>query len=96
MGCTKCNSERVASVNAKCSDLGSVEMNGAEIDGHIPDDLNIGGGDYIEFDYCLDCGQIQAEFPLPDTSLDLAKVEKEERRQEFENNKNFDQDEFFK
>lgn len=27
--------------------------------------MGIGGGDYVEFDYCLDCGQIQGTFPVP-------------------------------
>jgi hypothetical protein len=26
--------------------------------------MGIGHGDYIEFRYCLNCGQIQGEFPI--------------------------------
>jgi hypothetical protein len=33
--------------------------------GCVPRDLGIGGGDDVHFDYCLNCGQIQRELPLP-------------------------------
>lgn len=39
--------------------------NNIEFDGYVPDDLGIGGGDYVEFDLCLDCGQVQGTWPLP-------------------------------
>jgi hypothetical protein len=42
-------------------------INGLELDGYVPNDLNIGGGDYIEFDVCLDCGQMQGQYPLPES-----------------------------
>jgi len=32
------------------------------IKGYVPHDFNIGGGDYIDFRYCLDCGRIQDVF----------------------------------
>ena len=32
--------------------------------------LGIGGGDYIEFSYCGDCGQIQGDFPLAPTKME--------------------------
>jgi hypothetical protein len=34
------------------------------IDGYVPTDLNVGGGDYMEVRFCLECGQIQGEFPI--------------------------------
>lgn len=46
------------------------EHNEAESDDYVPKDMNIGGGDYIRFSYCLDCGKIQNEFPLPKTDLE--------------------------
>jgi hypothetical protein len=70
MPCQKCESNRILVVNAKCSDLCAVSLNGAEKNGYVPDDLGIGGGDYIEFRLCLHCGQIQGKFPLP-----LAEIE---------------------
>lgn len=39
--------------------------------GSVPHDMNIGGGDYIEFEFCLECGQIQGEFPTPLTEMEL-------------------------
>jgi hypothetical protein len=32
----------------------------------VPDNLGIGGSDYMEFSYCLECGQIQDTFPVDD------------------------------
>lgn len=32
--------------------------------------MNIGGGDYLVFAYCLDCGQMQGEWPLKKTELE--------------------------
>ena len=67
MKCQACNSQRVALVCGKTSDLCVVEIAYVprESDGYVPRDMNIGGGDYLEFNYCLDCGQIQGEWPLP-------------------------------
>lgn len=64
MLCQRCESTRVLSVNAKCSDLCSVRFwGGKEQDGYVPSGFGIGGGDYVEFSYCADCGQIQGVFP---------------------------------
>jgi hypothetical protein len=65
VSCQRCKSHRVASVSGKCSDLGSFGLGSIDHDGSIPDEVGIGGGDYIEIDYCLDCGQLQGEWPLP-------------------------------
>lgn len=65
MACQKCSSIRIFSINAKCSDLCNVVSNtGLEHDGYVPENIGIGGGDYVEFDYCIDCGQIQGQFPI--------------------------------
>ena len=61
----KCGSERIASVNGKTSDCCSVNMGSKALRGYVPTDMGIGGGDYIRFKYCLDCGSIQDKFPLP-------------------------------
>jgi len=68
--CIKCHGSRVAQVNAKCSDLCFVNISEADHDGYVPYDMGIGGGDYIEFSYCLDCGTIQHSFPLAITKLE--------------------------
>jgi hypothetical protein len=69
MACSRCKSIRIANAGGKCSDLFGV-----------PDDLGIGGGDYMEIEYCLDCGQLQGTWPRPRTELEqkaLAKLEEE-------------------
>lgn len=72
MAC-KCGSDRIMSINSKCNDMCCLSldtMNGTiENIGYVPDDLNIGGGDYIEFDVCLDCGRIQGNFPIDDETV---------------------------
>lgn len=64
----KCGSRRIYGVSAKCSDTCTFwSKNGPSaqrMEGYVPDDAGIGGGDYIEFSYCLDCGRIQGDFPL--------------------------------
>lgn len=60
MSC-KCGSQRIVRVGGKVSDMFWAHQRdiGIEYDGYVPRGLGIGGGDYIEFKYCLDCGQIQ-------------------------------------
>jgi len=71
--CQRCSSKRVFSVTAKCSDCCCVDGPGRQTtDGYVPDDIGIGGGDYVEMQWCLDCGQIQGTWPLPGTELDGA------------------------
>ena len=66
MICQNCNSPRLAAVSGKTSDCCFVAFkhSGKELEGYVPYDLGIGGGDYIEFTYCLDCLQIQGTFPI--------------------------------
>lgn len=68
MICDKCGSDRIMGISSKASDLHFVEYDKLEIehDGYLPHDLGIGGGDYVEFEYCLDCGKIQGVFPISD------------------------------
>jgi len=69
MNCKVCESDRIASVSSKASDLSVFQYHNIEHDGYLPDDVGIGGGDYCEFDYCLDCGMIQADFPISDETI---------------------------
>lgn len=63
--CQRCKSPRVLFTSAKCSDCCSVRMpNGKNVDGYVPGDVGIGGGDYVRFSWCLACGQIQGKWPL--------------------------------
>jgi len=78
VSCQRCQSSRILSVSAKCSDCCSVEIGETGLcvaDGYVPGDMGIGGGDYIEFSVCLNCGQMQRPagtggFPLSKTELE--------------------------
>ncbi len=59
MNCIMCDSDRIIEISAKCSDMCSLEFKGIEYHGDIPDDINIGSGDYINIDICLNCGHAQ-------------------------------------
>ena len=66
----KCGSKRIAEVNGKTSDMCFVSVGNVDDRDYVPRDMNIGGGDYLDFSYCLDCGQMQGKFPLPITELE--------------------------
>jgi hypothetical protein len=70
MACQKCKGERVASAGGKCSDMSHWHGDGYEHDGYVMQGVGIGGGDYIEFAYCLDCGQMQGEFPVSAAAIE--------------------------
>jgi len=64
MICQRCKGNRIADISGKTSDCFSGEIDGKDYDGYVPSDMGIGGSDYIEFAYCLDCGQIQGKWPV--------------------------------
>lgn len=70
MTCQRCQSERIAEISAKSKDLNLVWLGDHETDGYVPSDMGIGGDDYVEFAWCLDCGHIQGNWPLPQTRLE--------------------------
>ena len=70
MNCQRCESQRIHNVSAKCSDMCNGDVNGRKHEGYVPEDLAIGGGDYVNFSYCLDCGQIQNKVPLPISTIE--------------------------
>lgn len=60
-----CVDPRITHIVAKCSDLCRVELpDGEELDGYVPSNLGIGGGDYVNFKFCLGCGRIVGSFPI--------------------------------
>ena len=72
MSCTSCNSDRILSISAKCSDLFSMTYKGNSGHGYVPQNLFFGKdqyGDYVDMDFCLDCGKIQSKFPVPETQV---------------------------
>lgn len=64
MACQKCGSERLLNVNAKTSDMCCTRFAGEHKDGYTPSGINIGGGDYLRFELCLECGQVQGKWPV--------------------------------
>lgn len=70
MNCQTCKSDRVVLVDGKTSDMCGVNINDKTAHGYVPSDMGIGGGDYLRFELCLNCGQVQGEFPLPQTELE--------------------------
>jgi len=77
MKCKRCDSERILDVSGKCSDCFFANFGTSTYDGYVPEGLGIGGGDYIKFKLCLDCGQIQDEFPKPDPKFTLVMDDEE-------------------
>jgi hypothetical protein len=74
--CQTCKSKNLVCINGKSSDLNEIEeVNGSyHTVGYLPNIANVCGGDYIEFTFCLDCGQIQGKFPV---EIEKDKDEKE-------------------
>lgn len=62
--CNACESETIISVSAKSSDLNVIQFEDIVLDGSVPFDIGIDGGDYVEFSYCFICGVIQNWKPL--------------------------------
>ena len=54
------------SIFGHCVDRFTAEMNGKEYGpDYVPTDMGIGGGDDIDIEFCLDCGQMQGDnFPI--------------------------------
>jgi hypothetical protein len=72
--CNRCDSDRIAFISAKCSNLCSVDIIDKKYEGYVPDNMGIGGGDYIRFSCCLNCGQIMGIFPIPVTKIEIEKI----------------------
>lgn len=70
MACQKCESKRILTLSAKCSDACFVEYDELEKDGYVPWDIGIGGGDYVEIEVCMECGQLQGHFPVDDEDIE--------------------------
>jgi len=57
--CEVCGSRSILNVTGKTSDLCCVTYGKHRTDSYVPEDINIGGGDYIEFSLCMQCGRVQ-------------------------------------
>lgn len=63
--CQHCESPRLLDVTGKTSDCCICTLKGYEHDGYVPADAGIGGSDCISITVCLECGQLQGEWPIP-------------------------------
>ena len=78
-----CEQRKIASVVAKCSDLCVVTLpDGTSKNGYVPYEINIGGGDYVRFSYCMHCGKMSGTFPI--------KNEEDEKDIDLENDEEFE------
>lgn len=68
--CQKCKSTRIVAMYGKVSDRCHASIGDNEHEGYVPNDLGVGGGDDLDFEYCLDCGQIQGDFPMQPSQLE--------------------------
>ena len=68
--CIKCNSDRLISINAHCSDCFSANYRDIEYDGYVIDEIGLGNFcDDVDLTFCLDCGQIQHTFPISEQKV---------------------------
>ena len=75
MSCDKCNSVRIVTIDAKCSDMFEMWYKDEHGIGYVPKNLLFGKGgygDYVHLAFCLDCGKIQGKFPIPEEEIDVA------------------------
>lgn len=75
--CQRCDSSRIITWGAKVSDRFWAACGDVEHDGYVTYGLGIGGGDYVNVQHCLNCGQMQEDestgvkFPLPTCKLEV-------------------------
>lgn len=70
--CQQCESTRLATISAKCSDMCSAGVQGgwSQEEGYVPSRMGIGSGEYIEIEWCLNCGQIRGKWPMQKTGFE--------------------------
>ena len=73
MSCQRCKKDRVIYVQGKTSDMCFVRYKDKEHDGYVPDSIGLKDdgayGDYVQIEYCLECGQVQGKFPIDDETV---------------------------
>ena len=62
--CQQCGSDRIMQASAHGRDCCYVSIGDWESQGYMVGGLNVGGGDDMEIEVCLDCGTMQGEWPL--------------------------------
>ena len=61
--CQHCGAVAIVSVTGKTSDRCYMKHLHRSYDGYVLRNMGVGADDYLEFDFCVHCGQIQGEFP---------------------------------
>ena len=77
MSC-KCGSDRIVTIGGKTSDMFNMSLGGKHGYGYVPTNLFFGKGgygDYINLDFCAECGMIQSKFPITESQLKTAMKE---------------------
>lgn len=84
--CQRCSSPRIVHAYGNTDEQFSASMGVFDskarkwthgYSGYVPDDMNVQDGDEdsFGFNYCLECGQMQGQWPLPITKLEEDKLE---------------------
>ena len=61
--CQRCGAVAIVQVTGKTSDGCFMRHLHREYDGYVLRGMGVGQDDYLEFEFCVKCGQIQGEFP---------------------------------
>jgi len=65
MSCQKCGSDIILEVSAKCYDMCHLSYRQSETTAVVPNNIGLGKDpNCVSFSYCLNCGQIQGEYPI--------------------------------
>lgn len=61
-----CYERNIVEFSGKCGDLFVIDVEHGKFDtsNGVPKNSGIGGGDYVTFSYCANCGKIQGGFPI--------------------------------
>lgn len=78
--CQQCKSARVATMRAHTDNQCQWKGDGYNHSGDLPESVGLGKRNIIKFAYCLDCGQLQGDFPIsmePARKLQISGLEVE-------------------
>ena len=74
--CQTCKSKNVAYAYFSLGSHFSLSMLGDVYQGELPMNINLGEGRNIKFKICMDCGQVQGEWPIKKSISDMRKEDK--------------------
>ena len=74
--CQRCGARRIVFIALEADDMATATIGDHRVENdYLPIDMGIGD---IEFRYCLNCGQIQGTWPVPETELERTEKEDED------------------